>query len=291
MFIVFADYWSSSSERIFKQAGTQEFDHRDFAPCPQFLPIHSPRPTLTSCELNKNTRRCHQQQLPFRQSCRTYQTCDHAVLISVEEETDAVYPATEKELIRSQLSKLCRSVHCADSLVLCLNSPARPDGSMLLWDVNRNGIRRTVSMASAAFGYISDSSCDEWFDFDYVPENRDAEDPEAPWQWCVSEKGCFLPSYDLPNQSLLTTPPTESVVPTKPVFTPNPLEDHDDPDSLYGVTFTRILKTVKGLLASLLEVIIDREIVPVAPWTTPARDVIAVSLERTTVMSTEGLTK
>ncbi|MGH0120533.1 UNVERIFIED_CONTAM: hypothetical protein FKN15_016379 [Acipenser sinensis] len=122
-------------------------------------------------------------------------------------------------------------------------------------------------MASAAFGYISDSSCDEWFDFDYVPENRDAEDPEAPWQWCVSEKGCFLPSYDLPNQSLPTTPATEPEVPTEPAFTPlahalptDPPEDHDDPDSLYGVSFTRILKIVKGLLASLLEVIIDRDL-------------------------------
>ncbi|MGH0137267.1 UNVERIFIED_CONTAM: hypothetical protein FKN15_013113 [Acipenser sinensis] len=39
-----------------------------------------------------------------------------------------------------------------------------------------------------------------------------------------------------------------------------PPEDHDDPDSLYGVTFARILKIVKGLLASLLEVIIDRDL-------------------------------
>ncbi|RXM92154.1 hypothetical protein EOD39_20430 [Acipenser ruthenus] len=121
-------------------------------------------------------------------------------------------------------------------------------------------------MASAAFGDISDS-CDEWFDFDYIPENKDAEDPEAPWQWCVSEKVCFLPSYELPNQSLPTTPFKEPEVPTEPVFIPLahtlPTElpgDHDDPNSLYGVTFTRILKIVKSLLASLLEVIIDRDL-------------------------------
>ncbi|XP_058852591.1 uncharacterized protein LOC131699527 [Acipenser ruthenus] len=45
-----------------------------------------------------------------------------------------------------------------------------------------------------------------------------------------------------------------------PAYTLEPSEDHDDPDSLYGVTFTRILKIVKGLLASLLEVIIDRDL-------------------------------
>lgn len=36
----------------------------------------------SSCELNKNTRRCHQQPLATHLSCRLYQTCDHAVLIS-----------------------------------------------------------------------------------------------------------------------------------------------------------------------------------------------------------------
>ncbi|KAF0026861.1 hypothetical protein F2P81_021598 [Scophthalmus maximus] len=37
---------------------------------------------VSSCELNKNTRRCHQQPLATHLSCRLYQTCDHAVLIS-----------------------------------------------------------------------------------------------------------------------------------------------------------------------------------------------------------------
>lgn len=55
-------------------------------------------------------------------------------------EMGEVHPATEKLAIRSHLALLCRSLHCADSLVLYLNSPAASDGTMLLWDGNRNGI-------------------------------------------------------------------------------------------------------------------------------------------------------
>ncbi len=59
-------------------------DHPDFARCPQPLPLTSPSPStpMSSCELNKNTRRCHQQRLATHLSCRLYQTCDHAVLLS-----------------------------------------------------------------------------------------------------------------------------------------------------------------------------------------------------------------
>ncbi|XP_066544683.1 uncharacterized protein LOC136711968 isoform X2 [Amia ocellicauda] len=158
-------------------------EHQDFAPCPRPLPIASPSTAIASCELNKNTRRCHQQHLLTRQSCRVYQTCDHAILLSggwqeqityqrhrqnimhfyrmlrnngfekdhiktffagdgqvAEKEAEGVYPATEKVAIRSHISYICRAVHCADSLVLYLNSPTRNDGTMLLWDVNKNGI-------------------------------------------------------------------------------------------------------------------------------------------------------
>ncbi|XP_039351006.1 uncharacterized protein LOC120374803 [Mauremys reevesii] len=155
-----------------------------FSPCPQPLPVVSPGPAAAHCELDKNTRRCHRQQLPSHPSCRMYQTCDHAVLISggwqdqityphharnlrlfgqmlrrngfrqehikaffagdgqapVAAEVGDVYPATEKLLIRSHLALVCRTRHCADSLVLYLNSPARSDGTMLLWDTNKNGI-------------------------------------------------------------------------------------------------------------------------------------------------------
>lgn len=57
-------------------------DNSEFARCPQQLPMSSPSLPVSSCELNKNTRRCHQQPLATHLSCRLYQTCDHAVLIS-----------------------------------------------------------------------------------------------------------------------------------------------------------------------------------------------------------------
>ncbi|KAL3056041.1 hypothetical protein OYC64_018699 [Pagothenia borchgrevinki] len=157
-------------------------DHAEFARCPQPLPMGSPSLPVSSCELNKNTRRCHQQPLATHLSCRLYQTCDHALLISggwqqqmtfqrhvqhlqrfyrmlqnngfhkehiktffassghFTEDLEGVYSATEKAVIRNHVSYVCRKQHCADTLVLYLNSPTRNDGTMLLWDANLNGI-------------------------------------------------------------------------------------------------------------------------------------------------------
>ncbi|CAI5670792.1 unnamed protein product [Oreochromis niloticus] len=157
-------------------------DHTDFAACPQLLPMSSPSLPISSCELNKNTRRCHQQPLGTHLSCRLYQTCDHAVLISggwqqqmmfqhhvqnlqrfykmlqnngfhkdhikiffgssgqLPEDVEGAYSATEKSVIRNHVSYVCRKQHCADMLVLYLNSPTCNDGTMLLWDANLNGI-------------------------------------------------------------------------------------------------------------------------------------------------------
>ncbi|AWP13575.1 Hypothetical protein SMAX5B_004760 [Scophthalmus maximus] len=157
-------------------------DHAEFARCPQPLPMASASLPVSSCELNKNTRRCHQQPLATHLSCRLYQTCDHAVLISggwqqqmtfqrhvqnlqrfyrmlrnnglhkdhiktffagsgqLPEDVEGVYSATEKAVIRNHVSYVCRKQHCADTLVLYLNSPTRNDGTMLLWDANINGI-------------------------------------------------------------------------------------------------------------------------------------------------------
>uniref|UniRef100_A0A3Q2DM86 Si:ch211-67e16.11 n=1 Tax=Cyprinodon variegatus TaxID=28743 RepID=A0A3Q2DM86_CYPVA len=152
----------------------------EFARCPQQLPMSSPSLPVSSCELNKNTRRCHQQPLATHLSCRLYQTCDHAVLISGWQpqmtfqhhlqnlqrfyrvlrnngfhkdhiktffassgqllDLEGVYSATEKAVIRNHVSYICRKQHCADTLVLYLNSPTRTDGTMLLWDANLNGI-------------------------------------------------------------------------------------------------------------------------------------------------------
>ncbi|XP_061649167.1 uncharacterized protein si:ch211-67e16.11 [Phyllopteryx taeniolatus] len=157
-------------------------DHAEFSRCPQSVPMGSPSLPISSCELNKNTRRCHQQPLATHLSCRLYQTCDHAVLISggwreqmtfqrhlqnlqrfyrmlringfhkdhiktffassghIPEDLEGAHPATEKAVIRNHVSYVCRKQHCADSLVLYLNSPTRNDGTMLLWDANLNGI-------------------------------------------------------------------------------------------------------------------------------------------------------
>ncbi|KAM8854995.1 uncharacterized protein AB9W97_020087 isoform 2-T2 [Spinachia spinachia] len=157
-------------------------DHAEFARCRQPLPMGSPSLPVSSCELNKNTRRCHQQPLATHLSCRLYQTCDHAVLLSggwqqqmtfqrhaenlqrfyrmlrsngfhkehiktffassglLPDDVEGVYSATEKAVIRNHVSYVCRKQHCADSLVLYLNSPTRNDGAMLLWDANLNGI-------------------------------------------------------------------------------------------------------------------------------------------------------
>lgn len=140
-------------------------DNSEFAPCPQLLPLTSPSLPQSSCELNKNTRRCHQQPLATHLSCRLYQTCDHAVLLSggwqqqmtfqhhvqnlqrfyqmlrnngfhkyhiktffagsglFSGDIEGAYAATEKAVIRNHVSYICRKQHCADSLVLYLNSP------------------------------------------------------------------------------------------------------------------------------------------------------------------------
>ncbi|KAF3843464.1 hypothetical protein F7725_002313 [Dissostichus mawsoni] len=69
-------------ERLMGNGHGRLADHAEFARCPQPLPMGSPSLPVSSCELNKNTRRCHQQPLATHLSCRLYQTCDHAVLIS-----------------------------------------------------------------------------------------------------------------------------------------------------------------------------------------------------------------
>lgn len=64
---------------------------------------------------------------------------------------DGVYPATEKAVIRNHVSYICRKRHCADTLVLYLNSPTCNDGTMLLWDANLNGIVRHTFIQQSYF--------------------------------------------------------------------------------------------------------------------------------------------
>jgi hypothetical protein len=51
-----------------------------------------------------------------------------------------MFPADQKLVIRYHIQNLCQSLHCVDSLVIYFNSPTTNDGSMLLWDVDQNGI-------------------------------------------------------------------------------------------------------------------------------------------------------
>lgn len=51
-----------------------------------------------------------------------------------------VYPAAMKLAMRNHIRRLCLTPHCVDSLFLYLNSPARSDGSALLWDVDGDGL-------------------------------------------------------------------------------------------------------------------------------------------------------
>lgn len=108
-------------------------DHPDFARCPQPLPLTSPSAPISSCELNKNTRRCHQQRLATHLSCRLYQTCDHAVLLSgtkTQTQRTRLYDLTLDPLIdvwnaawtntwTYQLSQECSSFYVTFDLCTC----------------------------------------------------------------------------------------------------------------------------------------------------------------------------
>nr|XP_018909427.1 PREDICTED: uncharacterized protein LOC109038711 [Bemisia tabaci] len=50
-----------------------------------------------------------------------------------------VYSSALKLALRYHLRTVCETEYCADSLVIYLHSPARPDGASLLWDSDGNG--------------------------------------------------------------------------------------------------------------------------------------------------------
>lgn len=72
------------------------------------------------------------------------------------EDVEGVYSATEKAVIRNHVSYICRKQHCADTLVLYLNSPTRTDGTMLLWDANLNGIVRETLKQNTHIAHYSE---------------------------------------------------------------------------------------------------------------------------------------
>lgn len=51
-----------------------------------------------------------------------------------------IFPSAMKTAMRFHVRKICQTSHCVDTLVLYLNSPSKTDGTMLLWDVNKNGV-------------------------------------------------------------------------------------------------------------------------------------------------------
>ncbi|XP_014252962.1 uncharacterized protein LOC106668580 [Cimex lectularius] len=56
------------------------------------------------------------------------------------EDLGDVYPSSIKLAIRYHIRTLCETKRCADSIVIYLNSPSLPDGSLLLWDSNNDGV-------------------------------------------------------------------------------------------------------------------------------------------------------
>ncbi|XP_037773075.1 uncharacterized protein LOC119568610, partial [Penaeus monodon] len=54
----------------------------------------------------------------------------------------AIYPSSMKLGVRYHLRSLCATPLCTDSLVLYLAGPTLNDGTLLLWDQDRNGLLR-----------------------------------------------------------------------------------------------------------------------------------------------------
>ncbi|XP_071491704.1 uncharacterized protein [Diadema antillarum] len=76
-----------------------------------------------------------------RPSIKTFFADTGSVLENIDEEgLRHSYPATHKIAIQNHLSALCRNPYCVESLVIYLNSPTLADGTMLLWDLDQDGI-------------------------------------------------------------------------------------------------------------------------------------------------------
>jgi len=71
--------------------------------------------------------------------CKCFECCTDDNVSSND-----VYPAALKLVIRYHIRNLCSAQHCVDSLVIYLNSPSTSDGTMLLWDVDHNGLVRVL---------------------------------------------------------------------------------------------------------------------------------------------------
>lgn len=59
-----------------------------------------------------------------------------------------------KDVMRNHIKNLCDNEYCADTLLIYLNSPAKPDGSSLLWDFSDDGVVRIPTYVKLASRYV-----------------------------------------------------------------------------------------------------------------------------------------
>ncbi|XP_067931538.1 uncharacterized protein [Watersipora subatra] len=158
----------------------------EYSLCPSLRPANETL-NLVCNPIRDNTRRCETTHETVGMSCRMFESCDKAVLISggwnrqtsvnrhsenivniyhllrrngfeqksvkiffangMHREEDGadsldteIFPAAMKYSMRLHIRNICHKPHCVDSLILYLNSPSKTDGTMLLWDVNKNGL-------------------------------------------------------------------------------------------------------------------------------------------------------
>nr|XP_024218811.1 uncharacterized protein LOC106678599 [Halyomorpha halys] len=154
------------------------------------------------------------------------------------EELGNVYPSGIKFALRYHLRSLCEVRQCSNTLFIYLNSPARPDGASLLWDVSGNGeldetevytvkemmrdlgnckARRTVIIADQAFASEIIKALDKYSDnfkntILFSPETEDNKNSLvsafgglASWQ-CISNLGPTWTGRDITNITLAGAP-------------------------------------------------------------------------------------
>ncbi|XP_064614583.1 uncharacterized protein LOC135478242 [Liolophura sinensis] len=161
------------------------YELKGFAPCPELRPLNETSELICN-PLRDNTQRCSTTHETVHTSCRVFEICDQAVIISGGwnrlmstkrhknnawnffhmlrdngflrrnikiffangakggeqdvEERHSVHPAAMKLALRYHIQKICKSPHCVDSFVIYMNSPAKNDGTSLLWDLNGDGL-------------------------------------------------------------------------------------------------------------------------------------------------------
>ncbi|ELU05668.1 hypothetical protein CAPTEDRAFT_184149 [Capitella teleta] len=162
-----------------------------FAECPELRSINDTSELICN-PIKENTKRCETSHDLVSTSCRPFEICDQAILLSggwnrwnsrigqhdnirdmyhmlrrhsfkrknievfyangahgiianpgnlttVDDARARVHPAAFKLAMRYHVQRLCSSPHCVDSFVFYMNSPAKHDGSSLLWDIDADG--------------------------------------------------------------------------------------------------------------------------------------------------------